>query len=102
MKAFAKGTATIDGVRLAGQQVEVISNGDNIIKITYGKYTFRSVKDEFMRLIKTPEDYYCVPEYPKPNSMKAAIVAMHTLWEAKDIFVEGEFDDEEHIEGAVY
>lgn len=101
MKIIANGTAVVEGVKLTWQEITVEGEYDTIYDISYGKYTVRAVKEEFLRLLKHPEYYYAVPEYPEPMTMKAAIVAMHSIWDSESINVEGTIDEETNLRAGV-
>ena len=101
----AKGTANIDGIILLDQEVTVYGESNTIDRIVYGDVTFDLTKDAISELLKYPEDYWVPPEYPKPHTLKAAYVAIITLWALSDIKVDGEIkdpDEEPYVPGSVY
>lgn len=102
MTISANGIATVDGVRLTWQEIDVTGDNDTISEIKYGEYTVRAVKEEFDRLLRRPESYYAVPQYPEPMTMKAAIVAIYTLFDSESVIIDGKVEDDEASEGVIY
>jgi len=99
----AKGTVQIYGVDFEDQQVIIEGKEDNITRIEYGEETLIYTIDALKELIRCPQSYYAEPEKPKPNTLKAAYVAIYSLWKASDIVVNGKlYEEEPHAEGRIY
>lgn len=94
----ASGEATFDDSgKLADQEITVTGANNLIYTITFGDTTSFMVKERFFELLCHPIDYWAAPQKPEPNSLRAAVVAIGSLWDQNDIETMGEVTDEPEI-----
>lgn len=100
----ANGTAHIAGIDFPEQMITVFGEDNSINKIVYGECIIDFVIDALNELLDTPVDYWAVPEVPKPYTIKAAYVALVSIFGCKNVSIDGleELDTEPYVPGRIY